>query len=77
MSDERGPRWRSICGAEVVWDRWGFGVEFSFMHWAPPEISMYIHVGPLLIGLGVEERFEWRYPESAARVDALLQQMSE
>jgi len=44
MSDERGPRWRSICGAEVVWDRWGFGVEFSFMHWAPPEISMYTHV---------------------------------
>ena len=56
-----GPRWHWMTVAEVSWSRFGLGLEFSFCNWSPPEISLYLTVGPVLLGFGIEENFEWRY----------------
>lgn len=53
MSYCTGWHWMNV--AEVVWGRWGLGVEFSLGDWMPREWSVYIHVGPLLLGIGREQ----------------------
>jgi hypothetical protein len=53
-------KWTWMGGVESSWSRIGLGVEFSFLHWHPPEWSMHLHVGPVLISLGWEESWEWR-----------------
>lgn len=59
MSAKPPKRWHLLTVAEFQWDRWGAGVECSFCHWVPPEISVYLYIGPVLLGIGVEE--EWDY----------------
>lgn len=44
-----------MADAEIVWTRWGIGVEFSFGHWIPREWSAYLHIGPLLAWAGREK----------------------
>lgn len=61
-SAKKIPRWIPLRVAEVSWDRWGLGIEFSFSHWVPPEFSVYLTIGPVLLGIGVEENWEWSYP---------------
>jgi hypothetical protein len=65
MTDKRISRWHPLFVAEVGWDRWGLGIEVSFCHWIPPEISVYLIVGPILLGVGIEENWEWKYPLSS------------
>jgi hypothetical protein len=60
-----GKRWHWLWVGEVVWKRWGLGVEVSLGYWFPPELSVYLHVGPVLLGFGLEENFEWRYGPSS------------
>lgn len=60
------PRWTFLRVAEVNWNRVGLGVEFSFGEWWPIEYSVYLLVGPVLLGVGIEEDMEWRYPSSPA-----------
>ena len=55
-------RWQPLLVAGIQWDRWGFGVEFSLGHWWPMEFSAYLMIGPVLLGAGIEENMEWRYP---------------
>lgn len=56
------PRWETFFRSEWSWNRIGLGVELSLGEWWPIEYSAYLHVGPLLIGVGIEENMEWRYP---------------
>ncbi len=50
--------WHWMADAEVVWTRWGLGVEFSFGHWMPREWSAYLHIGPVLLWAGCEKCHE-------------------
>lgn len=52
-------RWHWIGGVELAWNRWGLGLEVSVMYWTPPELSAYLHLGPVLLGIGWE-----RWPDS-------------
>lgn len=49
---------RFIRGAEVVWTRLGLGVEVSLGYWWPREWSLHVHIGPLLMWVGTEERYD-------------------
>lgn len=53
-------KWVWMGGVESSWSRIGLGVEFSFLHWTPPEWSVHVHLGPVLISIGWEENWAWR-----------------
>lgn len=45
-------------GFEIVWHRWGLGVELSLGHWVPREWSVTVILGPLLMWWGYEEDYD-------------------
>ena len=50
-------KWRWTGGGEVNWRCVGLGAEVSFGDWLPPEWSIHLHIGPVLLWAGIEEDY--------------------